>query len=235
MGEGRRAIAAPDPRALATDRDAALTLLGVSRETSSRIWQRLDDFAALLLEWQRHTNLIAASTLPQLWTRHIADSLQLLRLAPNAKTWVDLGAGAGFPGMVIACAVADVPGAKVHLVESTRKKCTFLAEAVQRTGVPAVVHCERIEVLAPQFTGRIDAVTARALAPLDKLLGLAAPLLKTGTVGLFPKGQDVAVELTEASKCWNIDAVIEPSITSPASGIVVVRKLGRRAASSLRR
>lgn len=226
----RRAHVLPDPADLAQDRTAALHLMDVSRETS----ERLDRFTALLLETQQHTNLVATSTLAQVWTRHIVDSLQLMRLAPEARTWVDLGSGAGFPGLVIACALAETPGSTVHLVESTRKKCTFLTEAIRLTGAPAVVHCQRIEEFAPQFTGPVDVVTARALAPLDKLLGLAAPLLKNGVLGLFPKGQDVAVELTDASKCWKIEAVVESSVTSPVSGIVVVRKLEQRSASSLR-
>ena len=220
----RRAHVLPNPDELAQDRAAALNMMPVSRETS----ERLDRFTALLLETQQHTNLVATSTLAHVWTRHILDSLQLLRLAPEARIWVDLGAGAGFPGLVIACALAQTPGAMVHLVESTQKKCRFLTEAIRLTDVPAVVHCQRIEEFAPQFTGRVDVVTARALAPLDKLLGLAAPLLQSGALGLFPKGQDVAVELTAASKCWKIEAAIESSVTSPVSGIVVVRKLERR-------
>src|SRR5262245_42190213 len=107
---------------LTADRDAALRLTPVSRETL----QRLDVFVETLLAWNAHTNLIGASTVPPLWTRHIADSLQLLDLAPTARVWVDLGSGAGFPGLVIACALADTPDAQVHLVESTQKKARFL-------------------------------------------------------------------------------------------------------------
>jgi len=177
-------------------------------------------------------NLVAASTLPHVWTRHVADSAQLLRLAPEAKVWVDLGSGAGFPGLVIACALADTPGAQVHLVESTGKKCGFLNEAIRQIGLPAIVHCRRIEQFTSTFTGRADVVTARALAPLDRLLRLAAPLLKTGTIGLFPKGQDVAAELTQAAKYWNIEAVVEPSVTSPKGGIVAVSNLRLRSVAA---
>ena len=113
---------------LAADRSRALALTPVSRETVDR----LDRFVAVLLEWQQRMNLIASSTEPTLWTRHIANSLQLLALAPQARIWVDLGSGAGFPGVVIACALADRPGAHVHLVESSTKKAAFLREAVQR-------------------------------------------------------------------------------------------------------
>src|ERR1700685_1362074 len=123
---------------LAADRSRALALTPVSRETLDR----LDRFVAILLEWQQRMNLIAPSTEPILWTRHIADSLQLLALAPNARRWADLGSGAGFPGLVLACALADTPGAEVHLVESKIKKATFLREAAQVTGAPAIVHAE---------------------------------------------------------------------------------------------
>jgi 16S rRNA (guanine527-N7)-methyltransferase len=212
---------------LAQDRAEALNLTPVSRETAAR----LDRFVALLLEWQRTTNLIAVSTVPVVWTRHVADSAQLLRLAPEAKTWVDLGSGAGFPGLVIACALAERPGGCVHLVESNAKKCAFLREAARRIGLPAAIHCQRIEKFTRDFNGPVDVITARAVAPLGRLLKLAAPLLKTPAIGLFPKGQDIGAELTEASKCWNIDAIIQPSLTSATSGILVVRKLGSRPAA----
>lgn len=206
---------------LSPDRDRALALTPVSRETS----ERLDRFVELLIAWQQHTNLIARSTIPVIWTRHIADSLQLLDLAPHAKVWVDLGAGAGFPGIVVACALADTEDAKVHLVESIGKKATFLREAVQATGAPAAVHATRIEDFVDKPPESIDAVTARALAPLPRLLTLAYPLLKKGALGLFPKGQDVASELTEAAKCWKIEHSLIKSRTDEKAQILVVRHL----------
>jgi 16S rRNA (guanine527-N7)-methyltransferase len=209
--------------ALAADRARAAELVDVSRETFSR----LDRLVALLVEWQTRHNLIAASTLPQIWTRHVADSLQLLPLAPTAKIWADLGSGAGFPGLALACALADTPGALVHLVESTGKKAAFLTEAVRLTGVPAKVHCTRIENFVTMPIGSLDVVTARALAPLDKLLGLAEPLLTKGAQALLLKGQDVGAELTMASKYWNIEASLVPSKTSPDGRIVVVSGLQR--------
>jgi 16S rRNA (guanine527-N7)-methyltransferase len=157
-----------------------------------------------------------------------------LRLAPDAKVWIDLGSGGGFPGLVIACALVERPGAMVHLVESSAKKCAFLRAAARQLDLPATVHCQRIEQFSRDFNGRADVVTARALAPLERLLPLAAPLLKTHGIGLFLKGQDIAAELTVASKCWNIDAVVEPSVTSSTSGILVVRKLRSRSAASPR-
>jgi 16S rRNA (guanine527-N7)-methyltransferase len=215
------APAAPD---LAADRARALALTPVSRETLDR----LDRFVALLLARQAVTNLIGPRTVGELWTRHIADSLQLLPLAPQARRWIDLGSGAGFPGFVIACALADGPGAAVHLVESIGKKAAFLAEAARVLDVPAVVHHERIEVFSPKFTEAVDVVTARALAPLNSLFEYVAPLLRSGARALLPKGQDVEAELTEASKYWSFEAELAASRTSSRGRILVVRKLRRK-------
>ncbi len=214
-----RAVTAPD---LAADRDRALALTPVSRETLAR----LDRFVGLLLDTQSHTNLIGAGSIPELWTRHIADSLQLLDLAPDAKIWLDLGSGAGFPGLVIACALADRPGAAIHLVESTAKKAAFLRGVAETLALPATIHHIRVEQFSPSFTA--DVITARALAPLPKLLGYVAPLLESGAKALLPKGQDVEAELTEAAKYWKIEADLVVSRTNPAGRIVVVRALKRR-------
>jgi 16S rRNA (guanine527-N7)-methyltransferase len=209
-------VAGPD---LTADRTRALALVAVSRETTAR----LDRFAALLLDWQSRMNLIAASTVPTLWTRHIADSLQLLAIAPQARKWADLGSGAGFPGVPIACALAAEPATEIHLIESNQKKTAFLREAVRITGAPAIVHAERVADFAKIFRGELDVITARALAPLPELLSIAYPLLKSGAQGLFPKGQDVEAELTQATKCWSIQATLVPSRTDPKSRIVVIR------------
>ena len=210
-------MARPD---LTADRARALALVPVSRETAAR----LDRFVALLLDWQDRMNLIAASTVPTLWTRHIADSLQLLAIAPQARKWVDLGSGGGFPGVPIACALAEQSAAEVHLIESNKKKAGFLHEVVRVTGAPAIGHAERLADFAHGFRGELDAVTARALAPLPELLSIAYPLLKSGARGLFPKGQDVEAELTQATKCWSIQASFVPSRTNPKSQVVVIRE-----------
>src|SRR5690349_4843510 len=147
-----------------TDRDRALALTPVSPEVAGR----LDKFVERLLQTQEHTNLIAPSTIPTIWTRHIADSLQLLKLATDAKIWMDFGSGAGFPGLVIAAALADVRGASVHLIESTKKKAAFLSDAARHIGASVKVHPVRIEDFVNNATPRPDVVTARALAPLDK-------------------------------------------------------------------
>jgi 16S rRNA (guanine527-N7)-methyltransferase len=206
---------------LKSDKARALALIPVSRETENR----LDRFVDVLLLWQSKLNLIAPSTLRELWTRHIADSLQLLPLAPDARTWVDLGTGGGFPGAVIACALADKPGAKVHLVESNGKKVAFLREAVRATGAPAIVHLERAEKFGESCAEPVHVVTARALAPLKTLCDQAFPLMSRGAIGLFPKGQDVDAELTDAAKYWRLEATRVSSKTNPEGSIVVIRSL----------
>lgn len=213
---------------LSRDRAEALRLIPVSRETSDR----LDRFVALLLEWQARINLIAPSTIPQLWTRHIADSLQLLDIIPGAKAdakiWVDFGSGGGFPAIPIACALAGTPGARVHLVESNGKKAAFLREVIRVLQLPATVHVARIENIGESWSDPADVVTARALASLKTLCDQAFPLISKGAVGLFLKGQDVDAELTEAAKYWTLEASTVPSKTSPAGCIVVIRSLKPR-------
>jgi 16S rRNA (guanine527-N7)-methyltransferase len=185
-------------------------------------------FVECLLHRQQTLNLIADSTIPHIWTRHVADSLQLLALAPDAPIWADLGSGGGFPGLPLACALAERAGACVHLVESTRKKCGFLNEAIQATGAPAVVHCERIEDFARTFRGTLDVVTARALAPLPILLDYVRPFVKIGAKALLLKGQDLDAELTEASKYWIVRADLVASKTSASGRIAVIRSVEPR-------
>jgi len=149
-------------------------------------------------------------------------------LAPQARTWVDLGSGGGFPGIVLACALADRADARVHLVESNSKKAAFLREAVRATGAPAVVHGMRIADFGKIFSGRAEAITARALAPLKSLLDQSLALWTEGAIAIFPKGQNVEAELTEATKYWNIEMALVPSRTDAKGRIVVIRVLQRR-------
>jgi 16S rRNA (guanine527-N7)-methyltransferase len=206
------------------DKERALALINVSRETQTK----LETYVDVLLDWSQRQNLIGPSTIPTIWTRHVADSLQLLDLAPTAKVWADFGAGAGFPGIPVACTLAGQEGAAVHLVESIGKKANFLREAVRVTGAPATVHQERAEKFSLEHGDSVDVVTARALAPLKLLCDLAFPLIQRGAIGLFPKGQDVDAELTEATKYWKIEATKAPSKTSPDGSIVIVTGLSRK-------
>jgi 16S rRNA (guanine527-N7)-methyltransferase len=208
----------------AADKAAALALTPVSRETQAR----LDRYVDLLLEWQVKINLVAPSTLPNLWTRHIADSLQLLDLAPSAKVWVDLGSGGGFPGVVLACALAETPGAMVHLVERNAKKAAFLREALRVTSTTGMVHLAEIGDTGDRITGPVDCVTARAVAPLNQLIGLAKPLVRKGAKALFLKGQDVEAELTEATKYWKITPHLHSSRTGGGGWVVELDQIERR-------
>ena len=218
----------PRKQDIAADRAAALALTPVSRETEGR----LDRFIDLLREWQAKTNLVAPSTLPTLWTRHVSDSLQLLALAPEAKIWVDLGSGGGFPGIVLACALADTSGALIHLVERNAKKAAFLREALRTTGAAGTVHLADIEDIVDRVAGPIDCVTARAVAPLHQLIGFAEPLVKKGAKMLFLKGQDVEAELTEATKYWNIKPHLHSSRTGGRGWIVELDRIERRNSST---
>jgi 16S rRNA (guanine527-N7)-methyltransferase len=168
-------------------------------------------------------NLVGPKTLPDFWNRHAWDSAQLLRLAPDALVWADLGAGAGFPGLVLAILGKGREGFHVHLVESMAKRCRFLTEIVDLLDLPATVHNDRAENLDLA----VDIVTARACAPLVRLLGYARPYLKAGATGLFLKGQDVAAEMSEAARSWEFEADVIPSKSDERGRIVRVKSLGR--------
>lgn len=219
-----RSSSAQLPPVASGDKAAALALTPVSRETE----ERLDRYVNLLVEWQAKTNLVSPSTLPTLWTRHVADSLQLLALAPKARTWIDLGSGGGFPGVVLACAMAEHDGAMVHLVERNAKKAAFLREALRITNAAGTIHLADIGDYVDSFSAPVDCVTARALAPLHMLLDYVEPLMKHGAKALFLKGQDVESELTEATKYWNINPHLHPSRTGGQGWIVELETIERR-------
>jgi 16S rRNA (guanine527-N7)-methyltransferase len=203
----------------------------VSRETATR----LETYHALLLKWQKAVQLVAPKTLNEAWHRHFADSAQMVVLAaqvgaPEPKTWVDLGSGGGFPGLVVAILLAD-RGTKVTLIESDRRKCTFLREVARSCGIAVDIVTERIEAAAN--TGSVrgvqgpDVVSARALAALSELLDLAFPLFGAGTRGLFMKGREAAVEVEAARQRFAFDAQLLPSVTDDAARIVAVTGLRR--------
>jgi 16S rRNA (guanine527-N7)-methyltransferase len=194
--------------------------LNVSRET----FEKLEVLERELRRWQAIKNLVGPATLDRIWDRHIVDSLQLLDLAPDAGIWLDLGAGAGFPGLVLAIAGAE-RGLQVHLVESNSRKCAFLRHIARLTGASGKVHEARLETVVPGFVGKADVVSARALASLAMLLDWTEPLLKAGTMGLFPKGRDAEIELTEARKKWTFEAEILPSLTDPEARILRITSI----------
>jgi 16S rRNA (guanine527-N7)-methyltransferase len=201
------------------DRVAALRLVPVSRETE----QRLAIFVDLLARWRKITNLISAASFEEVWRRHVADSAQLLALAPTARRWVDLGSGAGFPGMVLAIQLADTPGALVHLVESDRRKCAFLREVARATGAAAQIHAVRIEAIDPEALMPVDAVTARAFAPLPALIDFAKVWLARGAVGVFPRGKSTEAQLDDYSDATDFRFETIASKIDPRAAILIVR------------
>ncbi len=194
----------------------------VSRET----FESIVAFEKVFRKWAARINLVAPSTLDETWQRHILDSAQLSKLAPDASRWVDLGSGGGFPGAVMALLLKDRPGASIDLVESNGKKAAFLRTTLAELGAPARVHAERVEqtyetIRDPQV------VTARALAPLGRLLGLAEPWLSAGARGFFHKGRDYRAELEESAAAWHFDLLEHRSLIDPDSVILEISALKR--------
>ncbi len=205
----------------------------VSRETCAR----LDTYAALLRQWQKTINLVAPNTVDTVWHRHFADSAQLYaHIPPSARHLVDLGSGAGFPGLVLAIMAADKrpsggvdDGLKVTLVESDTRKAAFLRDVARQVGLAVDIMSTRIESITKSANLlAADVITARALAPLPKLFGLVEPLFKPDSVALFLKGKAVADEVEAAAKHWTFDLELVPSLTEVDARIAVVRKLERK-------
>jgi 16S rRNA (guanine527-N7)-methyltransferase len=205
---------------LERDRQAALRLVPVSRETEARLAAYVD----LLDRWRRKTNLIADSTFPVVWTRHIADSAQLLALTPGARRWVDMGSGAGFPGLVIAILLSDASGAAVHCIESDGKKCAFLREAARETGAAAHIHAVRVEAIDLESLGPVDVVTARAFAPLPLTLKLARPWMERGAVGVFPRGESVKDQIATLPDASEYEIETLQSVVNPKAAILRIRQ-----------
>lgn len=183
----------------------------------------LERYRVMLGDWNARMNLVGPATLPDFWSRHAWDSAQLARHAHDALRWADLGAGAGLPGVVLAILGKDRSGFHVDLVESMAKRCRFLTEVVQALDLPATVRHARAESLDI----KVEVVTARACAPLTRLLGYAEPFLKRGATGLFLKGQDVASELEEAAKSWKFQAEVIASVSDDRGRIVRIGRLSR--------
>lgn len=191
--------------------------LDVPRETC----ERLETHRRLLETWSKRINLIGPRELEAYWRRHALDCGQLVALAPEARRWIDIGAGAGFPGMVIACVLAEVPGAAVTMVETNPKKAAFLREAIRETGAPAHVLNESIDDVAARGESAFDIVTARAFAPLPRIILSAKPILDRGATGLFLKGAEYRAEIAAAAdQGWALDVEVLPSRSDPAGRIL---------------
>ncbi len=217
-------------------RDDVLALFSVSRETA----ERLDSVQRELVRWQTIKNLVAPSTLDEIWFRHIADSLQLAELVKSESanrsgadfnsgsvlglTIADLGSGAGFPGLILGIVGIEL-GWKVHLIESNARKCAFLRHVSRETGAATEIHPTRIEDIVPSLVGKVQVVTARALASLSQLFAYSESLLTSGAIGLFPKGRQVQEELTEAQKSWKFTHRLVPSKTDSEARIIVAHMI----------
>ncbi len=229
-----RHVAPAEPQRIESAADFG-AYFGVSRETLDR----LEAYAALLRKWQKTINLVAPRTLTEIWHRHFADSAQLWRFVPpHAKSLVDLGSGAGFPGLVLAIIAAgeqredaDAP-LRVTLIESDIRKSAFLREVARSVGIAVDIIPHRIESQPIRaMVERIDCVTSRALAPLPRLLELACPLFGPQTVGVFPKGRDAGVEVEAAARIFEFRLRLEPSLTEADARIVVIESLKLREGS----
>ena len=210
-----------------TDPESFAQTFNVSRETL----EKLAEYEVLLKRWQKAVNLVAPATLDDVWNRHFADSAQLAALIPRtARTVLDLGAGGGFPGLVLAILFAERdPRPHVTLVESDQRKAAFLREVAKREKNSVAVLSTRIETDATvRSTGAVDIISARALAPLDRLFALAHPYCHASTILVFPKGRSVDEEIAAARDCWAFDLALKPSLTDRSGRIAVVERLRPR-------
>ena len=212
-------------KAISANDFSAVLGVDVSRETI----ERLSIYAELLRNWQQTHNLVAASTLPHIWTRHFADCWQVSEFGPLDAPWLDLGSGAGFPGLIVALAMQERhTKGFVDLVESNQRKAAFLREVIRATGAPARVHAKRFQDVREFGDPSVSVVTARAFASLSALCGYVQPFVDKGAIALLPKGQDIDSELTEATRYWNIDYQSFPSRTEQNSVILRVNRLSRK-------
>ena len=198
----------------------------VSRET----WERLEHFSVLFRKWAKSINLVAPSTLPDLWNRHVADSSQIFQLSPNPQTWADLGSGGGFPGVITAIFLKEMGSGWVYLVESNQKKAAFLRQALLETGGLGSVHISRIED-APLKIGKVDAISARALADLDLLCDFSEPWMAINPEcrAFFHKGRDYRQETVKANSRWQFDLIEHQSAVEKDSVVLEIAGLRRKA------
>jgi 16S rRNA (guanine527-N7)-methyltransferase len=206
------------PEDLIRDREHALGLC----PRLTPIVQELEIYLELLRKWQPKINLVSETTLGEAWTRHFADSAQVLDAAPQVTTWVDLGSGAGFPGMVLALCLKG--RGEAHLIESDQRKAAFLRAVSRETGAPAAIYCGRIESELPKLEGHVEGVTSRAVAPLRQLLAWSSDLLLKNAIGVFLRGEDWRRELTDSRlpSSFQLDSI--PSRTNPKASLIVAAR-----------
>lgn len=213
--------------------DAPLDLAALPPGFAARVnWSSaaetsLIELKELLAAANKEANLVGASTLESFWTRHVIDSAQLRWVSPQTRIWADIGSGAGFPGLVLGILLKDAPGAHVHLIESMSKRCRFLRTVVERLNLPCTVHEARAEALDLN----VEMVTARACAPLVRLLGFVQPYFRLGAGGLFLKSLGVEEEIAAARRVWRFDVEIRESLSDRRGRVLSIRKLARAAKS----
>jgi 16S rRNA (guanine527-N7)-methyltransferase len=216
--------AAPEPREAAAPEFGAQAFAQAVGATPAQMAD-LHSFLALLEAWNSRMNLVGPTALSSFWLRHAYDSAQLLHVEPSALRWADIGAGAGFPGLILAILLKGRADAQVHLIESMAKRVRFLAEVSQALDLPTHIHHGRAEdTRAPKG---LEIITARACAPFPRLLGYTEHLFKAGARGVFLKGRDVESELTEARLNWKFQAVLLPSQSDSSGRIVRIERLSR--------
>ncbi|WP_068310851.1 16S rRNA (guanine(527)-N(7))-methyltransferase RsmG [Polycladidibacter hongkongensis] len=197
----------------------------VSRETFSD----LATYVGLVRKWQPAQNLIAPSTMGEIWLRHIADSMQIQRAMPEALRWIDFGSGAGFPGLVTAILLKGKEGACVHLVESNQRKAAFLRTVARETGTNVMVHAGRIESVTEGWQDPIDGVSARALANLIMLCDFSHAFISRGAKAVFHKGKDFEREVAEASAFYELNLIENKSLIDPLSRVLIIDRMDVRA------
>ena len=203
------------------DKAIKYLLDNVSRET----FEKFEVVRQQLIEWSKRFNLVSPSSLPQFWVRHVLDSVQLYGLAPKtAKNWLDLGSGAGFPGIILAIMIMQRPGAKMTLIESNGKKANFLRHCAREVGAPVQVLQQRIEAVEPFTT---EVITARALSSLSGLLEYSLPFCDKNTLLVLPKGKQVEAEVSEAQNNWELQLSSHSSITDKYASILCIRGFSR--------
>jgi len=206
---------------MASGPEALAGILDVSRETRERLRLYVD----LVRKWQPVQNLVARSTLDDIWARHVADSTQLVPLYGHAQTWLDLGSGAGFPGLVVGICLAETASLNLHLVESNSRKVAFLRTVVRETGISATVHDSRIEAFSWPEPTPPDVISARALASLTDLCGYSAPFMGEKTVAIFPKGREYEAEIKSALHEWNLDLLVRDSVVDADGRLIEIRAM----------
>lgn len=202
-----------------SDWQAALELV----PSLAQLVDELKIYERLLVKWQTKLNLVGRSTVSDIWVRHFADAAQLIGQAPLSRRWADLGSGGGFPGMVIAIAMKHHRAGEMHLIESDKRKASFLREVSRETGSRAVIHNARCEEVLPQIAPEV--LVSRAMASLADLIGYAEPFVENGAIALFMKGRDIASELTQISIPSNFSLSVSPSQVDADSSIVRIQAI----------